>query len=425
MKKMILTPVLAAIIALGTTALAQEKPKEYLGLPGDNLNLYAVMDLFQKSPTLEGFEKSLNDESTRINNLDLNSDNEIDYISVNDFVDGNTHSIVLRDILGKDQSQDVAVFTVQKNNNGSVDIQLIGDEALYGENYIIEPNNQNGGATPNPGYQGNVNVTNVTIVNDSPFNWNSWPLVTFMYRSDYSVWHSRWYWGYYPGWWRPWRPYYWDFYYGYHYHYFPGWYAHYRHWDRCRWDRYHDFYYTGVRAHSIEVERRINEGRYNTTYSRPAERIKGEDLYIKNNPGVSARREFTSESVNRESVNRPQVNRNSNERDIRTNTQNTRERTSNMSRQNTNNSNDRATVRTETQRSTREQPATRERSERSYQAPSSSRQKSETVKESRSSTSRSHVSKPSSSKSESRSSSSRSKSGKSSESKSSKSERRK
>lgn len=36
-----------------------------LGLPGDNLNLYAVLEVFQKSPTLEGFEKSLNDKGLK------------------------------------------------------------------------------------------------------------------------------------------------------------------------------------------------------------------------------------------------------------------------------------------------------------------------------------------------------------------------
>jgi len=45
-----------------------------LGLPGDNLDLVAVLDLFQKSKTIEDFEKSLNEEKTGINNLDLNLD---------------------------------------------------------------------------------------------------------------------------------------------------------------------------------------------------------------------------------------------------------------------------------------------------------------------------------------------------------------
>ncbi|NSW95826.1 MAG: hypothetical protein HPY62_14045, partial [Bacteroidales bacterium] len=63
------------MVATGTAAVTQDWPEEYLGLPGDNLNLYAVMKLFQESETLEGFERSLNDENSRINNLDLNGDN--------------------------------------------------------------------------------------------------------------------------------------------------------------------------------------------------------------------------------------------------------------------------------------------------------------------------------------------------------------
>ena len=35
-------------------------------------------------------------KTTRINNLDLNNDNYIDYIKVIDYVDGNVHTIVLQ-----------------------------------------------------------------------------------------------------------------------------------------------------------------------------------------------------------------------------------------------------------------------------------------------------------------------------------------
>src|SRR5512136_775622 len=96
MKKLMLTSILAVLVALGTTVMAQDYPDEYLGLPGDNLNLYAVMKLFQESETLEGFERNLNDQNNRINNLDLNNDNYVDYIMVNDYVDGDVHTIVLR-----------------------------------------------------------------------------------------------------------------------------------------------------------------------------------------------------------------------------------------------------------------------------------------------------------------------------------------
>src|SRR5512136_904604 len=88
MKKFLITSILAAMVAIGNTVTAQDQPDEYLGLPGDNFNLYAVMKLFQESETLEGFERALNDENSRINNLDLNGDNLIDYITVTDYPDG-------------------------------------------------------------------------------------------------------------------------------------------------------------------------------------------------------------------------------------------------------------------------------------------------------------------------------------------------
>ena len=54
----------------------------HLGLAGDNLDLYAVLDLFLKSKTIEGFEKSLNEQKTGINNLDLDLDKKVDFIKV-------------------------------------------------------------------------------------------------------------------------------------------------------------------------------------------------------------------------------------------------------------------------------------------------------------------------------------------------------
>ncbi|MFN2337336.1 MAG: hypothetical protein ABR560_10245, partial [Bacteroidales bacterium] len=91
----------------------------------------------QESETLEAFEKNINDENSRINNLDLNGDNMVDYITVTDYVDGDVHTIVLRTALSRNEYQDLAVFTVEKLRNGAVQIQLIGDEALYGRNYIV------------------------------------------------------------------------------------------------------------------------------------------------------------------------------------------------------------------------------------------------------------------------------------------------
>jgi hypothetical protein len=281
MKKFLIISILAVITAAGSTIMAQDQPDEYLGLPGDNLNLYAVMKLFQESETLEGFERSLNDENTRINNLDLNGDNLIDYIKVIDYVDRDVHTIVLQTILNRKESQDVAVFTVQKFRNGSVQIQLTGDEALYGRNYIIEPINNE---TPNPGYAGSSNRYNETVIRTTYVEVSAWPLVRFMFVPNYIIWHSSWNWGYYPSYWHPWRPFYWHYYYGYHYNWYPHYYGHYHHCDYHRYSHWDENYYYSKRVCSSNVSMRINTGHYKATYSHPEQRRDGEKMYAKVHP---------------------------------------------------------------------------------------------------------------------------------------------
>ncbi|HNR41535.1 MAG TPA: hypothetical protein PKL65_04830 [Bacteroidales bacterium] len=285
MKRFLITSIFAAIVAAGTAMMPQEYPKEYLGLPGDNLNLYAVMKLFQESETLEGFERSLNDENSRINNLDLNNDNYIDYIKVLDYVDGNVHTIVLQAVLGRNESQDVAVFTVERFRDGSVQIQLVGDEALYGRNYIVEPYYAE---TPNPGYTGTRVRNNTTVVRTTYVEVAAWPVIRFIYLPGYTVWRSSWYWGYYPVYWRPWRPYYWHYYYGYHYHWFPEYYRYYHRYDRLRWTGWDRYYYRDRRVYSTNVTININTGKYRDTYSRPDQRKAGEAMYAKAHPERAA-----------------------------------------------------------------------------------------------------------------------------------------
>jgi hypothetical protein len=287
MKRILLTSILAVLVAFGTTVMAQEYPDEYLGLPGDNLNLYAVMKLFQESETLEAFERNLNNEKSGINNLDLNGDNYVDYIMVFDYVDGDVHTIVLRVALDKNEFQDVAVFTVQRFPNRSVQIQLIGDEALYGKNYIIEPNYAE---TPNPGYIGKPkrNVT-VNMVYTSYYDIASWPVVRFIYFPEYVLWRSSWYWGYHPDYWNPWHPWFWHYYYGYHYNWYHHYYTHYHHWYQPRYQRFNEFYSSGVRLHSPQVHQKINEGAYKSAYSHPEQRKDGEALFIAMHPDQEKR----------------------------------------------------------------------------------------------------------------------------------------
>jgi hypothetical protein len=285
MKNVALSSFLTMALLLGAASGLKGQNEERLGLPGDNLNLYGVMKLFQESPTLEEFERNLNDPDKMLNNLDLNGDYQVDYINVVDYVDGNVHNIVLRVSINRSDYQDVAVFTVQPGTNGSVYIQLIGDEALYGKNYIIEPYYDNG--TPNPGYSGSNRVyygQNVTIHRTTTVEVSAWPIVRFIFAPSYVVWHSPWYFGYYPRYWSPWRPYYWDYYVGYHNHWDDYYYGYYHRWNVYRYNRYNDFYYHSHRDHSDMIDHRIASDSYRDTYSRPDLRDKGSNRFHEMHP---------------------------------------------------------------------------------------------------------------------------------------------
>src|SRR6187455_2303866 len=111
MKKFLLFCI-TALSLVSLQAFSQEIPKDdttaLLGLPGDNLDLYAVLTLFQKSKTIEEFEKSLNDEKTKINNLDLDLDKKVDFIKVVTKKKDDSYSFILQVDVTKTEAQDVA-----------------------------------------------------------------------------------------------------------------------------------------------------------------------------------------------------------------------------------------------------------------------------------------------------------------------------
>ncbi len=151
MNKIILLCLAAALNLLSLPVFSQEKKDTTaaLGLAGDNLDLYAVLDLFQKSKTIEAFEKSLNDEKLKINNLDLNLDKKVDFLKVVTTKKDSSYSFILRVDVSKDESQDVAIILLDKMKGGKVSLQIVGDEELYGKDYVIEPKG-NSSVTANP-----------------------------------------------------------------------------------------------------------------------------------------------------------------------------------------------------------------------------------------------------------------------------------
>ena len=228
-----------------------------LGLPGDNLNLYAVLDVFKKSHTLEEFERVLNDKSSNINNLDLNNDNIIDYIEVKSYKTGNFHSIILRVAINSKEYQDVAVIEVTKNTSGKVIVQIIGDEDLYGKDYIVEPSFSE---TPNPGYLGNKKVI---ISANVDYYANDWPIVLQLFSPTFSVYVSPWHWGFYPVYWQPWTPIFFHFYWDFNRHYYTN--NYYRRSSYIRYPVHHSYYY-GRRQSSPIVRQNREAGRYNNIY---------------------------------------------------------------------------------------------------------------------------------------------------------------
>jgi hypothetical protein len=164
-----------------------------LGLPGDNLDLYAVLNLFQKSKTIEDFEKSLHDEKTKINNLDLNLDEKVDFIKVTTKQDDEDFTFILQVDVAEKETQDVAVILLSKDDKGKVVMQIVGDEDLYGEDYVIEPKPP---VTVNPGYTGSDPVTKssettVVVVESAP-------IVQYVYSPAYVPYYPPYYYGYYP-----------------------------------------------------------------------------------------------------------------------------------------------------------------------------------------------------------------------------------
>jgi hypothetical protein len=203
--------------------------QDSLGLPGDNLDLYAVLELFKKSENPGEFEKALNKEDNKINNLDLNSDNEIDYIKVIDHTEKDAHALVLQVDINEKETQDVAVIEIEKKGNEIANLQIIGDEELYGKDYIIEPAEELQTQTP----VSSQNKTSATVV----VNVWGWPIVPHLYRPSYVVWISPWAWHAYPVWWRPWRPVYWTVYH-------PYWYPHHAYHHRV-------YTHTTIVAHNV------------------------------------------------------------------------------------------------------------------------------------------------------------------------------
>jgi len=135
----------------------------------DNLNLEAVASLFGESDNLVDFERKLNDPKNEISNLDLNEDGYIDYLRVIEVENHGDHLIVIQAVLGDDLFQDVATIEMERVENSHYSVYIIGNEFIYGENFIIEP-----------------------VYFHRP------SICDYLFGPLYQPWRSPYYWGYYP-----------------------------------------------------------------------------------------------------------------------------------------------------------------------------------------------------------------------------------
>ena len=162
----------------------------------EDLDLKTVATLFGQAKDLEQFEQMLNNPDSAFSNLDLNGDGNVDYLRVIETADQNRHLVVIQAVLAKDIYQDVASIFVEKDpESESVTVQVIGDEYIYGADYIIEP---------------------VYIYRPMIYDW--------FWGPSWVCWHSPFYWDYWPTWWHPYHciahHLYWDHIY-WHHHYHP------------------------------------------------------------------------------------------------------------------------------------------------------------------------------------------------------------
>ena len=219
----------------------------------ENLDLRTVATLFGQAKDLEEFEQLLNQPDSAFSNLDLNGDGDVDYLRVVETADGTRHLVVIQAVLAQDIYQDVASIFVEKDpESESVTVQVIGDEYIYGADYIIEP---------------------VYIYRPYIYDW--------FWGPSWVCWHSPYYWGYWPSWWHPYHclahHLYWDHMYWYH-HYHP----------YCSYRTAHHFH-----PHYAPMRERVSRADYAVRHPERSFATRNASMRVSNARAFDSRRQAT------------------------------------------------------------------------------------------------------------------------------------
>ena len=102
----------------------------------EGLDLHAVATLVEQARDGEHFEQTLN--TSGINNLDLDGDGHVDYLSVKEYGDGDFRGFSLSTTLAGGSVQQIAEIQFQRGLNG-INLNIHGNPQIYGPNYYIRP----------------------------------------------------------------------------------------------------------------------------------------------------------------------------------------------------------------------------------------------------------------------------------------------
>lgn len=217
-----LTPLVLMLLTLNTLQVKAQSGPDTTRLPGDNFSLQGALEMLKKAGSPEEFEKLLNTKENKVNNLDLNEDGNTDYIKVINKRENDVQVFVLQAQVSEKESQDIAVIELEKTGKENAVVQIVGDEDMYGEETIVEPETDEQTAY-NAVTTGGPNAENGSYFSPTGIVVNvwAWPCVRFVYAPAYTVWVSPWSWHARPVWYHPWRPYAWTVYRPFRYHYAP------------------------------------------------------------------------------------------------------------------------------------------------------------------------------------------------------------
>ncbi len=102
---------------------------------GDGLDLATIGTLLKKADNAADLEKLLNDPKTGINNLDLNEDGKVDYIKVTEYGNDKVKGFSLTVEPAPGETQEVATIDIEKEGNDKVEVEVRGNEQIYGQNH--------------------------------------------------------------------------------------------------------------------------------------------------------------------------------------------------------------------------------------------------------------------------------------------------